>query len=708
MRCHTATTGTLLLVAALALPVSAVAEPWVEVRSPHFVVVSDAGRGEAQRIAVHFERIRSAVKVLWPWARVDPPIPLKILATRGEDGLKVLIPEYWEGKARAHPAGVFQQGFARPWIALRADLAEPGPGSDNPYFLIQHEYLHLVIHLNFERVPLWLDEGMAELFGGTVVRGNGVALGRPIVGHVRLLRGRKLLPVETLFLVNHRSPEYAEQNRANLFYAESWALVHYLMLDPKASHDVRFKGFVSKVVQGLEPKAALRAEGLSAAEVDQGLEGYVRRLAYWQATLPTSVTDGQHLAARDISFAEWSGNGGAFLVDRGRLADGRRLLDQAERQDADLAVVQEALGVALFRDKQMDEAHDRLERATHLDPARPTAHFLAGWATLQAASAVQSRAEARAHLEKAIQLAPDYDLAHALLSDVLLADHDVSRAVDHASRAVSLAPSSGPHHLALARALTAVEQVSDGQIEARKAIDLGLSDSQNKAASALLESPVADGASAAPMPRIATAPTGRTVAWGVFVDEDGQSKVEASGTRIEITAPAGAYDLSPEVGNVNAPRLMRPFEGDFVAQVTVARAPQPALTRGSATRVPFNGAGLLLWLDEKNLVRLEFAAAVTNGASTRYALFEPRRNGVAVGGLARPHTRLDDAPAFLRLERHGRSLLASVRQGEGEWTPAGHFEVDWPSEVYLGVAAVNTTQAPFATAFEDFAVSPVP
>jgi hypothetical protein len=343
------TIAALCLLAAMA-PTVAQCEPWVEVRSPHFVVASDAGRVVAERIAVHFEKIRSAIKTLWPWARVDPPIPLKILATRGEDGLKVLIPEHWEEKAHAHPAGVFLQGFARPWIALRADLAEPGPGSDNPYFLIQHEYLHLVVHLNFERVPLWLDEGMAELFGGTIVRGNGVALGRPIVGHIRMLRQQRLLPVETLFLVNHRSPEYTERNRTNLFYAESWAFVHYIMLDPKASHDPRFKGFVGKVVQGMEPGAALRAEGLSTAEVDQGLEGYVRRLAYWQATLPSSVAEAERLTTREISAAEWSADCGAFLVDRGRLADGRRLLDQAERQDADLAIVQEALGVAIVQE----------------------------------------------------------------------------------------------------------------------------------------------------------------------------------------------------------------------------------------------------------------------------------------------------------------------------------------------------------------------
>jgi hypothetical protein len=105
---------------------------------------------------------------------------------------------------------------------------------------------------------------------------------------------------------------------------------------------------------------------------------------------------------------------------------------------------------------------------------------------------------------------------------------------------------------------------------------------------------------------------------------------------------------------------------------------------------------------------LEFAGSVTNGVSSRYALLELRRNGLAFGGLARPRIHLEDAAASFRLERHARSLLAFVRQGEGEWTPAGHLEMDMPSLIYLGVAAVNTTQAPFAATFEDFTVSPVP
>jgi len=160
---------------------------------------------------------------------------------------------------------------------------------------------------------------------------------------------------------------------------------------------------------------------------------------------------------------------------------------------------------------------------------------------------------------------------------------------------------------------------------------------------------------------------------------------------------------------VNAPRLLRPVDGDFIAQVTVTNALQPDPGRGSARRRPFNGAGLLLWQDEKNYVRLEFGAFVEEkGATARFALFEHRKNGLPAGGLAQANTRLEARPTGLRLERRDRTLLGFVRQGGHDWTPVGQFEVDLPQQLYVGIAAVNTTQAPFAADFEDFNISSRP
>jgi tetratricopeptide (TPR) repeat protein len=737
--------------AAAVVPVwaAAAADPWVEVRSPHMVVVSDAGKGVARRVAVRFERFRAAIKVIWPFARVDPPIPPLILAPRGEEGLKSLLPEYWEQKGAMHPAGVFVGDSIRPWIAVRADLADLGPEVTNPFQVIQHEYVHLVIRLNFERVPAWLNEGMAELLGGVTVRGDGIVLGAPLEHHLHLLREREPMPVERLFQIDYRSPEYSERDRANLFYAESWALAHYLVLDPKASRDARYKGFVSKVIDGMEPRAALRAEGLETAEIDRALQLYVRQLVYRGSSRATRIETAGGFPARDLSEAEWLAVCGAFLVHRGRPVEARSLLDQAERRQPDLPALRRARGLALYREERLDEAREELERAARAEPSDAVGRLLAAMVSQQTASTADARAVARSQLESALELAPEHPLAHRLLAETLLAQGEVPAAVDHALRAARLEPGSGQHRLTLARAFAAAGQVSEARAQAAKAAALGLDEVGSAAGFELLRTLAGGGqpgptpgepaepSGASPVPP-AIAPSGeRATTWGVFVDMEGGSRLSEHGDRVEIGVPAGIHDLSAELGMVNAPRVLRPAEGDFAAEVTVSRAPQPddrplhedatdlrgrgrlrgrQLGRAQPAlrdpalpgRPPFNGAGLLLWQDARNYIRLEAAAYMARGVTVRFALFEHRRSGVPVHGIANTRTRLAAAPTRLRLERRGRTLLGFARQGSDDWIEVGRFEADLPSTVYVGVAAVNASQAPFTAEFEGFTVAPIP
>jgi len=49
----------------------AAADQWIEVKSAHFVVTSNAGDGSTRTIAWQLEQIRSAIATLWPWAKVD-------------------------------------------------------------------------------------------------------------------------------------------------------------------------------------------------------------------------------------------------------------------------------------------------------------------------------------------------------------------------------------------------------------------------------------------------------------------------------------------------------------------------------------------------------------------------------------------------------------------------------------------------------------
>ena len=146
-----------------------------------------------------FAQVRALMKRVWPWARVDPGRPVFILAVRDEGGLRRLLPEFWEKKGAFHPAGVFVRAPDRHWVALRMDVARDRAEDetwDNPYHVVFHEYVHLVLDLNFVGLPGWLNEGLAEYWGSTIISGSRIYQGRYIGYHIRTLRNSTLLPIE--------------------------------------------------------------------------------------------------------------------------------------------------------------------------------------------------------------------------------------------------------------------------------------------------------------------------------------------------------------------------------------------------------------------------------------------------------------------------------------------------------------------------------
>ena len=71
-----------LAMGTLGPPPARAADKWIEVKSPHFTVMSNASPKEATTIAWEFEQIRNAIGALWTWARVDLNKPLVILGSR--------------------------------------------------------------------------------------------------------------------------------------------------------------------------------------------------------------------------------------------------------------------------------------------------------------------------------------------------------------------------------------------------------------------------------------------------------------------------------------------------------------------------------------------------------------------------------------------------------------------------------------------------
>ena len=103
--------------------------------------------------------------------------------------------------------------------------------------------------------------------------------------------------------------------------------------------------------------------------------------------------------------------------------------------------------------------------------------------------------------------------------------------------------------------------------------------------------------------------------WGDAVDPDRDCKfeLEPREDKVRIIVPGQTHILSAEIGRMNAPRILREIEGDFDVSVRVAGTSHPAGKATTTLYSPYHGAGLLIWQDQENYVRLEIAADLQHG-----------------------------------------------------------------------------------------------
>jgi len=93
---------------------------------------------------------------------------------------------------------------------------------------------------------------------------------------VLLLRDH-FIPLADLVKVDHKSPLYNESARSSIFYAESWALVHYLLLGEQQKYGSHAGGFVAALAGGASfEDASQRQLGLTGDQLQQLLTRYIR------------------------------------------------------------------------------------------------------------------------------------------------------------------------------------------------------------------------------------------------------------------------------------------------------------------------------------------------------------------------------------------------------------------------------------------------
>ena len=164
--------------------------------------------------------------------------------------------------------------------------------------------------------------------------------------------------------------------------------------------------------------------------------------------------------------------------------------------------------------------------------------------------------------------------------------------------------------------------------------------------------------------------------------------------------PGGIHNLVTPPGKANAPRILKPAEGDFFAEVRVPGDVRPAEPPAPGSSVAFSGAGMVLWADATNFLRLESAGVSRGGQASPYVLFEHHRAGMPPMEMNAP---FKGGPVWLRMERRGNQVVAYYNTDGTNWILLKTLDFPAPRAM-IGVEAVNTSSAPFTARFDSYRV----
>lgn len=409
---------------------AAPADGWTKVNSENFLLVGNADEREIRLVAARLEQFRAVFKrLLAAESHFDSIVPTTVVVFRDDAAYRPFEPLY-QGRPSA-VAGYFQSSPDVNYITLSAD----GQRARSPYALAFHEYVHLLVRNSFPRAPLWFNEGLAEFYSTFEISdGNRkVKLGLPVKSRIQTLRRRELLPLSTLLGVDDQSPYYNEQGKREIFYAESWALVHYLLNGRTPSRRTQLLRYLDLLAAGQPNDDAFRqAFQTDPATLENELREYVRRGRYVEQAVAFEhpLEFNMEMTSAPLSEAETRFYLGDLLLHTNRIEAAEAYLLESIRLDESLAGSHASLGMLRLRQNRFAEAIKYLERAVALNPQNYLAHYtyadalsregMASDNALDGYYSPEVLSRMRAELKKAIELAPRFIESYRLLALVNL------------------------------------------------------------------------------------------------------------------------------------------------------------------------------------------------------------------------------------------------------------------------------------------------
>jgi tetratricopeptide (TPR) repeat protein len=356
-----------VLLATLAPTPASAKDTWIKVQSKNFTLIGNAGEAELRKTATHLEQFREAISRLLAQAKINSSIPTTVVVFKSDSSYGPFKPQY-RGKTNTNVAGYFLAGPDMNYITLTTEAR-----AESPYHVIFHEFFHFLVGNNMLHAPVWLNEGLAEFYSTfeTFDDDQRFKVGSPLEGHLRVLEHYTFMPLKTLLNVTHSSPEYNDPIKTAVFYAESWALVHYLLLGNGGARKPQLIEFMRNLPTGMTVEENFRRSFQADYKKIEGeLRSYIRQTRYpvMVATLTKPLEFDKQMQTAALSEAEVNYYLGDLLLRNNRLDEAEAHLQKALGQEKAMAKAGISLAVLRLRQRRFDEARTLLQSSIAADP----------------------------------------------------------------------------------------------------------------------------------------------------------------------------------------------------------------------------------------------------------------------------------------------------------------------------------------------------
>ena len=398
------------LLAAMAGNASTLASKWIRIISPQVDIFTDSGEPTARAILNRYESLR---RVFPESYLANSPSPLRVFVFSSASEFE---------KYRTIPGtdGFYQPDEEEDFIVLNEGTALKRVAT--------HEYLHMVMRHASPLLPPWLSEGVSEFYSTISVGAAKLRIGDPIEPHLHLLATKLWLPAEDLQLGSAADGE--------IFYAESWALVHMLSLSPKFKQGL--PEFVKLIIEGREQDEAFEtAFEMPMQDALAALREYIKNPAAVTVAAPPLHEEKEYAAVPMTSIDSALALADLALhTSHPSLA--RSLFLRAAKENPQSPAAVAGLGSIALAENRKQDAQREFERAIAMGYRDADTYFQL--AMLKHDDAL---------LQKALTFDPNFAEAHFLLGVRATDSGNFQVAIEHLRHAVAIQPRRFTYYQAL-------------------------------------------------------------------------------------------------------------------------------------------------------------------------------------------------------------------------------------------------------------------